>query len=97
MRQLICMFILFVTVACDDQPVKPYISPPLLSKVIKGKVSPVENRISGWDTLTGDGGVRTKSTTVYYLIAVDGTRCEVDLGTFYRVELGSTQTCERWK
>ena len=95
--QTLLLMMLLGLVGCEgaSAPVTkpPEVKPPILKKII-AKADPIENKVSGWDTLTGDGGIRTKSKTVYYLIAEDGTHCEVDMGTWYRVQVGSQQGCE---
>lgn len=51
------------------------------TKVIVNKISSVENRFSGADYIFGQGSV-TKSASVYYLAASDGTVCEVGLSQY---------------
>jgi hypothetical protein len=67
--------------------------PPPPAKVVVLKKEVVESRISAWDTMTKKG-VTTKSQTVYYLIASDGTVCEVGLSEFVVTKEGSTKSCE---
>jgi hypothetical protein len=70
---------------------------PAVTKRIAAKDSPVENRVSVLDTATGGGSVRTKSTTVYYLIAEDGTACEVGMSAWHRTKVGDSFTSSGWE
>jgi hypothetical protein len=62
--------------------------------VVIDKQAPIENRISPLDVLLGSS--ITKSMTVYYIIAEDGTICEVDMGTYSKAKISDYLLCN-WK
>lgn len=66
-----------------------------VSKQIIDKQSPIENRVSGAEILFGSGSI-TKSVTVYYLIASDGTACEVDMTKYSLTKINDTVGCYNW-
>jgi hypothetical protein len=63
------------------------------SKKIIAKESPIENRFSASDFFFGNGSI-TKSETVYYLIAEDGTACEVKVGIWAKTKIGDSHSCK---
>lgn len=89
---LVCTALLFCT-GCD---VPPYVPPPLEVKKIIEKSAPNENRFSAGDFVFGKGSV-TKTRTVYYLIAEDGTVCEVGLSEYHKTKIGSMASCSQWE
>lgn len=81
--------------SCDAGLQAPESKPPPPSKRVIAKESPVENRFSAWDTFTR-GGIHTKTETVYYLIAEDGTAVEVEMGEWVRVKIGDSYSTSGW-
>lgn len=61
-------------------------------KTVIGKEHPNENRFSAGDFFFGSGSI-TKTKTIYYLIAEDGTVCEVGLSAYYKTKIGSKYNC----
>jgi hypothetical protein len=80
-----------VFTGCDLPPPMPD-----ESKVIIDKTSPNENRFSGTEFIF-QGTVVTKTQTVYYLIAEDGTVCEVGLTKYHQSNIGDTVACAMWE
>lgn len=68
----------------------------LISKTIIDKQASVENRFSGSDFFFGNGSI-TKSKTVYYLVAEDGTAAEVGLTDYSRTKVGDKYSSSDWK
>ena len=60
-----------------------------VEKVILVKDAPIENRFSSTDFAVGEGSV-TKSVTVYYFYAEDGTCVEVEPGVYHTKNVGET-------
>jgi hypothetical protein len=58
------------------------------SKLVTSKAESIENRLSGVDLFFGDGSV-TKTQSVYYLVADDGSLCEVGLSTYQGIRVES--------
>lgn len=56
-------------------------------KTVASKMERIENRFSGTDFMFGEGSI-TKSKTVYYLVATDGTACEVGMSEYARTKVG---------
>lgn len=102
MKTLALIVIATLTLGCDENMWKP---PPPESRIqsqgqskkIIAKQAPIENRVSAWDTLTGDGSIRTKSKTVYYLVADDGTVAEVGLSVYTTTQIGESFTTTSWE
>jgi hypothetical protein len=65
------------------------------AKTVIGKESPNENRLSPGDFFFGGGSI-TKTKTVYYLIAEDGTVCEVGLSAYHKTKIGDNYSCRHW-
>jgi hypothetical protein len=94
---LLCFYTIVIgslmLVACDRPEPTPE---PTVGRLVVGKASPVESRVSLVDTLTGNGGVRTKGRTVFYIYAEGGYYREVDHRTYQSVEVGDILELEGW-
>ena len=66
-----------------------------VTKVISSKEAPIENRFSAGDFFFGSGSI-SKSQTVYYFFAEDGTMVEVDLRTYASKKVGDNYSAN-WK
>ena len=77
---------------CDYLPE----APKPIEKIIIEKQAPVENRFSGGDFFFGSGSI-TKSRTVYYLIADDGTVADVGLSDYARQKIGEPYATLTWE
>ena len=84
MKYTILALILICGLAFGDQ-----------SKIIIAKENPIENRFSAADFLFGNGSI-TKSETVYYLVAEDGTVCEVTVSKWAKTKIGDSFLCPLW-
>lgn len=69
-----------------------------VKKEIAHKIETIENRVSAWDTITSsNGGIRTKSRTVYYLVASDGLAVSVGLSEYIQYEVGDSLSSYNWR
>ena len=59
------------------------------SKIVSEKTTAIENEVSGIEILFGNGSI-TKSVTVYYLVAEDGTSCKVSMSEWNKSKIGSS-------
>jgi hypothetical protein len=92
----LCVLLVLGVVGCDESPDSYTQNDGLATKTIVAKESPIENRLSGTEILFGSGSI-TKSETVYYLIAEDGTIVETDIVTWAKVKIGESYTTRYWK
>ena len=67
---------------------------PTETKVIKMKVSPVEQRRRV--DFFSDNTFEQRSQTVYYLVAEDGMVAEVGLSDFAEYEVGDSYSSNKW-
>jgi len=79
---------LFVSCETSNQQEKPRYDPNS-SKIIKTKDAPSENRFSAGDYFFGGGSI-TKTQTVYYFYAKDGTSVEVDRKIYFQYDEGDS-------
>lgn len=100
MRRLLLLAVLFGVLlsftGCDEFASSSASSDRVESKVIAAKESPIESRVSAMEIAFGSGSI-TKSVTVYYLVATDGSITEVDVSTWARTNVGDTYTTSRWE
>lgn len=73
-------------------PHEPPAPPP--SKKIIEKLSAVEQRNTV--DFFADEKLRQRTTTIYYLIAEDGTVAEVGITTYTRTKVGDNYTTHSW-
>ena len=83
---VVVFFGLVILIMFAEEKVTDAIS---VEKVIMTKDSPIENRFSSIDYVWGEGSV-TKSITVYYFFAEDGTCVEVEPGVYHTKNPGDT-------
>lgn len=65
------------------------------TKKVIGKEAAIENRFSAVDVFFGNGSI-TKSQTVYYLIASDGSVTEVGMSDYSRTKIGDMYQSLGW-
>jgi sensor domain CHASE-containing protein len=70
---------------------------PIEMKTIASKHEGIAPRVSMIDTVTSDGNaVVTRSESVYYLVANDGSYCEASLGEYLRTQPGASYGSKHW-
>lgn len=88
--------LLAVLVGCQvSEPGEPYVAPVPTKKKIVEKLAPVEQRTT-FDFFDNQS-IRNRATTVYYLVAEDGTTVEVDMKTYAKVKVGSEYASFDWE
>jgi hypothetical protein len=80
--------------ACDAPNIQPPAPPP--TKKIVDKISSVESRFSGAAFVFSKGS-SFRPTTVYYLVAEDGSVCEVGLTQYAQTKVGTVSACPCWE
>ena len=91
MKTLILTCILsLLTTGCDIKQAEK----SSVSKKIIAKESPVEQRMS-YDVFSKES-LRQRSTTIYYLVAEDGTVAEVGLSDYSVTQVGSNYETDKW-
>jgi hypothetical protein len=68
----------------------------IVEKTISEKLASTEQRL-GFDVFDNNNGFRSRASTVYYLIAEDGTMIEVTLREYARVKIGQAIHSADWK
>ena len=69
---------------------------PVVTKVVAEKLVATEQRL-GIDFFDSNNEIRSRATSVYYLIAEDGTMAEVDRKEFVKVKVGQSFTSSKWR
>ena len=85
---LICLWLFC---GCESQS-----SRVSVEKTISEKLASTEQRL-GFDAFDTNNGFRSRATTVYYLIAEDGTMIEVTLQEYARVKIGQAIHSDAWR
>ena len=80
-----------MSVSCDPTSPPP---PPHPPKKVVEKIAPTEQRMS-YDWMDSQS-LRTRASTVYYLIAEDGTVAEVKLPIYAKTKIGD-EVSANWK
>lgn len=78
---------------CGCESPSPRVS---VEKTISEKLASTEQRL-GFDAFDTNNGLRSRATTVYYLIAEDGTMIEVTLQEYARVKIGQAIQSDAWR
>lgn len=92
----LCIVLIFATIGCERRSPSQSNSGNIATKKIVAKENPIENRVSGVEILFGSGSI-TKSETIYYLIADDGTSVQTDMGTWTKFKIGDSLTSSAWR
>jgi hypothetical protein len=79
-----------LTASCDSTQLK---KTPISKKII-AKESPVEQRMA-FDMFSKES-LRQRSTTIYYLVADDGSVAEVGLSDYASTQIGSSYATTQW-
>jgi len=81
----------FLLCGCEAPPPRV-----IVEKTISEKLASTEQRL-GFDVFDSNNGLRTRASTVYYLIAEDGTMIEVTLQEYARAKIGQAIHSDDWK
>lgn len=92
MLRILAVAVLFLSIGCEtanSRRVK-------VSKVVSEKLASTEQRMS-FDAFDSKNAWRSRASTVYYLIADDGTMIEVSLKEYAKAKVGQTIESADWE
>lgn len=86
------MIVLLIFCGCDSANSRRVAT----AKVISEKLASTEQRMS-FDPFDSKNSFRSRASTVYYLIADDGTMVEVSLQEYAKARVGQSFSSFSWK
>ena len=87
MLRILAVAVLFLSIGCETANSR---------KVVSEKLASTEQRMS-FDAFDSKNAWRSRASTVYYLIADDGTMIEVSLKEYAKAKVGQTIESADWE